>query len=148
MWLCPLRKICVKYPSSKHCCSFLENAARVGKCYSQSNEGLTFKSKFFLNFVHRNREIHFLFIKTMFIYLISCLLQKNQSLMSRWLVIDPIHKTYLTLEYAHCMYLIQIKYSGRLMNAQYSRESNLSLAKFHFVVKLFRMKQSCLEIMP
>ena len=37
---------------------------------------------------------------------------------------------------------------GCLMNAQYFREQNLSLAEFHFVVKLFCVKQLRLETMP
>ena len=45
-------------------------------------------------------------------------------------------------------YLIDSTNSGQLMNAQHSREQNLSLAEFHLVVKLFRVKQSCIESMP
>ena len=39
--------------------------------------------------------------------------------------IHPIQPTYLTLEYTHRTYLIQIKYSGWIMNPQHSREPNL-----------------------
>ena len=44
--------------------------------------------------------------------------------------------------------IFNLTFSGRLMNAQYFREQNLSLAEFHFVVKLFCVKQLCLETMP